>query len=124
MPRMALPLRPSRASAVASAAVRRVARKPTPETTRAVSMLRTAPFLLAGFVVGGCGPPRGEGAGGWLGPPRGEGRAADHACKGGAWSDTAVSACLPPSLPTGVWQLRVQSGGELASAATPLRVAP
>jgi hypothetical protein len=58
----------------------------------------------------------------WLVPTWGAARVADHACKGAAWSEAAVTACLPPSLPPGNWQLRVQAAGSLALAATWTRV--
>jgi hypothetical protein len=48
--------------------------------------------------------------------------AADHACAGAAWSDQAVSACVPAALPAGSWQLRVQAGEALALAPAPLQV--
>jgi hypothetical protein len=72
----------------------------------------------------GFGPEPIAGDGVWLVPARGASRVAEATCKGAAWSDTAVSACVPPSARGGVWQLRVQAGGELALAATPLSVAP
>lgn len=70
----------------------------------------------------GFGPSRNDDDALWFVPSWGRARAADHACKGATWSDTSVSACLPPSLPPGRWQLRVQAGGELATAAAPVEV--
>jgi hypothetical protein len=48
----------------------------------------------------------------WLVPARGRARRADHECKGGAWSDTRIVACLP-RLGKGAYQVRVQSAGRL-----------
>jgi hypothetical protein len=48
--------------------------------------------------------------------------AADHGCAGAAWSDEAVSACVPASLPPGTWQVRLQVGEALALAPISLAV--
>jgi hypothetical protein len=72
----------------------------------------------------GFGPSPGGGDGIWLVPSRGAARLADHACKGATWADAAISACVPASARGAAWQLRVQSGGELAGAPKPLTVAP
>lgn len=58
----------------------------------------------------------------WWVPAWGAARVADHACKGAAWSDAAVSACAPSTLGAGEWQLRVQASGSLALAPAPLKV--
>jgi hypothetical protein len=59
----------------------------------------------------------------YLVPAWGAALALDHKCKGAEWAETIISACVPPSLPSpGPWQLRVQVGGELALAATPIVV--
>jgi hypothetical protein len=77
----------------------------------------------------GFGPVRGDrGADGnrdslYFVSPRGAVHAADHGCAGAAWSDALVSACVPPALTAGSWQLRVQAGGELALATAPLTIA-
>ena len=48
----------------------------------------------------------------WLVPPRGRAVRADHACKGAAWSENHIVACLP-ALSQKSYQVRVQSGGRL-----------
>ena len=73
----------------------------------------------------GFGPAPAGGDGIWLVPPgRGTARPADAACKGAAWSDAVVSACVPSSARGAGWQLRVQVGDELALAPRQLMVAP
>jgi hypothetical protein len=72
---------------------------------------------------GGFGPSRGPDDGLWLVPRWGAARPADTACKGARWGADAVSACVPATLPAGIWQLRVQAGGELALGRQPVRVA-
>ena len=48
-----------------------------------------------------------------------------HACKGAAWSDAVVSACVPAAARGRSWQLRVQVGGDARRGAPkPLVVAP
>jgi hypothetical protein len=69
----------------------------------------------------GFGPSRNEDDALWFVPAFGAARAADHACKRASWSDTAVSACVPP-LDGGPWQLRVQAADALALATSPTRV--
>jgi hypothetical protein len=71
----------------------------------------------------GFGPQRSAGDGLWLVPGWGRARALDHACKGASWSDSVVIACVPPSL-SGTYELRLQTGGELASAPAPTVVKP
>ena len=71
----------------------------------------------------GFGPVRGDGDGLYFVSARGDVRAADRGCAGAAWADALVSACVPPSLAPGSWQLRVQAGDELALAPAPLVVA-
>jgi hypothetical protein len=59
----------------------------------------------------------------YLVPAWGAALALDNKCKGAEWGDTIITACVPPSLPSpGPWQLRVQAGGELALAGTPIVV--
>ena len=60
----------------------------------------------------------------WLVPPFGRAFAADASCKGAAWSDTLVSACVPAAARGRTWQLRVQAADTLAIAPKPLTVAP
>jgi hypothetical protein len=72
----------------------------------------------------GFGSARNEDDAIWLVPSWGRARPADHACKGAAWTDGNITACVPATLPPGRWQLRVEAGGELAGAATPLEVTP
>ncbi len=81
------------------------------------------PRELVSVRGGGFGPVRGDGDGLYFVSLGGEVRAADRDCAGAAWSDSAVSACVPPSLAPGSWQLRVQAGDELALAPTPLVIA-
>lgn len=89
--------------------------------------IRSAPAAVkAGDVVTlsgvGFGPSRNDDDALWFVPAFGAARAADHACKRASWSDTAVSACVPPALDAGPWQLRVQASGALALAPAPTRV--
>ena len=74
----------------------------------------------------GFGRARGDGDGVYLVPAWGAARPLDHACKGAAWTDTSITACLPPSLaaslPAGPLELRVQAADELARAPRPLVV--
>jgi hypothetical protein len=73
----------------------------------------------------GFGPERNGDEGIWFVPAAGafgRSRLADHDCKGAAWSDTSVSACVPPSLAPGAWQLRLQATGALARASAPIRI--
>jgi hypothetical protein len=49
----------------------------------------------------------------WLVPRWGRPHAADHDCHGASWSDTQIRACIP-NIPSGQYQLRVESGGRLA----------
>jgi hypothetical protein len=72
---------------------------------------------------GGFGPQPADGDGIWLVSARGKALAADN-CKGAAWGETAVSACVPTAARGAAWQLRVQVGGDLALAPKPLTVAP
>jgi hypothetical protein len=58
----------------------------------------------------------------WLVPRFGIARDADHDCANATWSDTAITACLPPAM-RGQVSLRVQSGARLAIAPDPLVVA-
>jgi hypothetical protein len=71
----------------------------------------------------GFGPTRASDDAIFLVPAWGAAHALDHACKGAEWSESAITACLPPSLAAGPLELRVQSGGELARAAAPLVIA-
>jgi hypothetical protein len=68
-------------------------------------------------------PAPGPDDGLYLVSERGTVVATDASCKGASWSQTVVSACVPPSLPAGAWQLRVQAGDGLALATAPLVVA-
>jgi hypothetical protein len=68
----------------------------------------------------GFGSVRGPADGVFLASGAGKLVAADHACAEAAWSEQSVSACVPPSLPAGPWQLRLQVGDELALATAPL----
>jgi hypothetical protein len=72
----------------------------------------------------GFGPSRNPGDALWFVPPRGAARAADHACKGASWADAVITACVPPSVRGGRWQLRVQAADDLGLAPTPTAVAP
>jgi hypothetical protein len=74
----------------------------------------------------GFGRTRGADDAIYLVPAWGAALALDHKCKGAAWSDSAITACLPPSLPSPSPSLllRVQASGELAQAAAPLVVTP
>ncbi|HEY2747004.1 MAG TPA: hypothetical protein VGL86_20415 [Polyangia bacterium] len=60
----------------------------------------------------------------WLVPPWGRAFAADSSCKGAAWTDAAVTACVPAAARGKSWQLRVQAADTLAIAPKPLVVAP
>ncbi len=71
----------------------------------------------------GFGPSPSGGDGIWLVPAWGPALPA-ASCKGAAWSEAAVSACVPPAARGRTWQLRVQSNEELAIAPKPLVVAP
>jgi hypothetical protein len=70
----------------------------------------------------GFGRARGPDDAVYLVPAWGAARPLDHQCKGAAWSESSITACLPPSLPSGPLQLRVQAGDELALVAAPLQV--
>jgi hypothetical protein len=73
----------------------------------------------------GFGPARGSDDDLYFVSARGAVVAADADCRGAAWSDGAVSACVPPAaLAAGAWQLRVQASGALALAPTLTTVAP
>ena len=72
----------------------------------------------------GFGPSPSAGDGIWLVPRWGRALAADTSCKGAAWSEVAVSACVPAAARGAAWQLRVQTSDELAQAPRPLVVAP
>ena len=71
----------------------------------------------------GFGPSASDGDAIWLVPAFGPSLRAT-ACKGAAWSEAAVSACVPPAARGRTWQVRVQSNEELAAAPKPLVVAP
>jgi len=70
----------------------------------------------------GFGRTRGPDDAVYLVPAWGAALPLDHQCKGAEWSDAAITACVPPSLPSlaGPLQLRVQVGDELALAPAPL----
>jgi hypothetical protein len=71
----------------------------------------------------GFGPSASGEDGIWLVPPWGRAlRAVD--CKGAAWSEAAVSACVPAGARGRTFALRVQSNESLALAPKPLVVAP
>jgi hypothetical protein len=70
----------------------------------------------------GFGPTRGPDDAVYLVPGWGAAQALDHQCKGAAWSDSSITACLPASVPAGPFELRVQAGDELALAAAPVVV--
>lgn len=72
----------------------------------------------------GFGPAPSGSDGIWLVPRWGAAIAADAACKGAAWSPTAVTACVPAAARGRSVSLRVQVNEELAAAARPLSVAP
>ena len=71
----------------------------------------------------GFGPSPSGADGIWLVPAWGAALPADP-CKGAAWGETAVSACVPAAARGRTWQLRVQSNEQLAIAPKPLVVAP
>jgi hypothetical protein len=73
---------------------------------------------------GGFGPSPSAGDGIWLVPSWGAALPADGSCKGAAWSDGAVSACVPAGARGRAWQVRVQISNEVALAPKPLVVAP
>jgi hypothetical protein len=102
------------ARATASLVPPRIAGAPIKTTAR--------PGELVAVRGGGFGPVRSDGDGLYFVSPRGDVHAADRGCAGASWSDAVVSACVPPSLAAGSWQLRVQAGEELALLATPLVV--
>ena len=108
-------------------AVRVTASLVPPRITSAPTTAR--PGALISVRGSGFGPIRGDrdDRGGRDGlyfvSPRGAVHAADHGCAGATWSDALVSACVPPTLTAGSWQLRVQAGDELALAAAPLAIA-
>jgi hypothetical protein len=54
----------------------------------------------------------------WLIPHGGAARAADHGCKGAAWSDARIVACVPP----GRFEVRVQSAGRLGRMTAPTEI--
>jgi len=71
----------------------------------------------------GFGPAPSGGDGIWLVPAWGAALPADN-CKGAAWGEAAVSACVPAAARGRTFELRVQSNEELAIAPRPLVVAP
>ena len=71
----------------------------------------------------GFGPSPSEGDGIWLVPPWGAALPADN-CKGAAWGEAAISACVPAAARGRAFQLRVQAKEQLAIAPRPLVVAP
>ncbi|HEX9101936.1 MAG TPA: hypothetical protein VF997_07025 [Polyangia bacterium] len=71
----------------------------------------------------GFGPSPAGSDGLWLVPFWGAALPADR-CKGAAWSEAAVSACVPAAARGRTFELRVQSNEELAIAPKPLVVAP
>ena len=73
---------------------------------------------------GGFGPALGDGDGLWLVPRWGRALPADSSCKGAAWGETAVSACVPEAARGRTFALRVQTVDGLAIAPRPLVVAP
>jgi hypothetical protein len=92
-----------------------------PRILSAPASLRAVGSPLITVSGSGFGPARGDGGDGlYFASAAGQVVAADHSCRGAAWADGTVSACVPASLPAGRWQLRVQSGDELALSAAPL----
>jgi hypothetical protein len=81
----------------------------------------TAPKRIGELVVvegSGFGGKPLDGDALWLIPPRGDRLALDHGCKGAAWTDAKITACLPPQpQPPGRYELRLESGGRLAATA-------
>lgn len=71
----------------------------------------------------GFGPSASGADGIWLVPAWGAALPAEP-CKGAAWGETAVSACVPAAARGRTWQLRVQSNEQLVVAPKPLVVAP
>ncbi len=72
----------------------------------------------------GFGPSPSGGDGIWLVPASGAALPADATCKGAAWGEAAIAACVPAAARGRTFQLRVQSNDELALAPKPLVVAP
>jgi hypothetical protein len=99
----------------------RAARALVPPAVSAAPV-KAAPGELVTVRGSGFGPSRNPDDAIYFVPAWGAARAADHACKGATWGDGAVSACVPASVGAGEWQVRVQTSGELAIAATPLKV--
>jgi hypothetical protein len=72
----------------------------------------------------GFGQTRGPDDAVYLVPPWGEALPLDHGCKGASWSESLIVACQPRSVrwPSPPLLLRVQAGGELAQAPSPVAV--